>query len=220
MVTVVRCPRCGQPAQLAAEREAVASLRCPHCEAIFPRSEATPNDDAETEGMASFVAAPSEPEAPAEPALPARLDLVVRCPHCLAEAALEELTVASTGEPLDATVLADALKHASHAEEETLQEGPLLLGPQVAAPPTPATAAWTRQAESPKRFLGQLLGILLGGLLAIPIAYYLLNAIGGAAFDLVPVPLPGVTHTYKHLPPWWPHWARPQHAPDEGEEPR
>lgn len=208
MAIVWRCPRCQEAAGAPEGLAATDTLRCPHCEACFPWAEAVPFEAASEEPSPEPAVAFTLCHDEAAPAA-ASLDLLVRCPHCLAEAALGELTVAATGEPLDAGILAEAL--AAPADAEPLPHASLGLATVASSPAVP-TAAWTRQAPSGKSLVGQAIGIVLGGLLAIPLAYYILNAVGGEAFDWLSVPLPGVRHTYRHLPNWW-HSAAPAPQP-------
>lgn len=54
----------------------------------------------------------------------------------------------------------------------------------------------------------ELIGIVVGGACGLLIAYYGLNIFGGARYDFAKLYLPGVAHTVKHRPAWWPKWAR------------
>jgi hypothetical protein len=161
------------------------------------------------------------------------MDLVVRCPHCQAESRLGELVVVGTEQPLDAASLAETLGiSAAEASAgldvptglwgsiETISSSSLDFGQgKTDSTGTPA-ADWTRRQRSNKSVLGQAIGVVLGGLLALPIAYYALNLIRGEQFDWFSVPLPFAPHTYKHLPDWWPEWARPDSGDGARQVPR
>jgi hypothetical protein len=54
----------------------------------------------------------------------------------------------------------------------------------------------------------ELIGIVVGGVGGLLIAYYGLNYFGGARFDFAKFYLPGIAHTVKHRPAWWPKWAQ------------
>jgi hypothetical protein len=43
------------------------------------------------------------------------------------------------------------------------------------------------------------IGLLASAILGLIIPYYFINLLGGPRFDVIPIPLPGVRHTYKHL---------------------
>jgi phage FluMu protein Com len=236
MAQTVRCPDCDRLAAIPEGAEASDCVRCPLCDAVFPLDRAHPGDEESSDLLPELVpvaeAEPSagEPETH-EPALssqtianaddpPAGMDLVVRCPHCHAEAKLGELVVAATGQPLDAIRLAEALGTAKSETGPSAEAAGGAWGsfdalssfefaPREAGNADSSAASLARRRKSSKGVLGQLLGVILGGLLALPIAYYLLNLIRGEQFDWFHVPLPFAPHTYKHLPEWWPDWARP-----------
>lgn len=42
---------------------------------------------------------------------------------------------------------------------------------------------------------GQLVGVIVGGLMGLAIGYYLLNYLGGPSFNWLKIPLPGIPHT-------------------------
>lgn len=169
-------------------------------------------------------------------------DLVVRCPHCEAESQLRELILASTGERVDVSTLAAALGLVPASEAEvgprlSVWGQPVGTAPQIdfghgggsgveevhegafafagggeGDKPIGTAAARAKRRKGEKSVLKEMIGAVFGAVLAVPIAYYLLNLIGGERFDKVPVPLPFCPHTYDHLPSdwpdWWPNWAR------------
>lgn len=67
-------------------------------------------------------------------------------------------------------------------------------------------------------FVKELIGIVLGGAGGLLIAYYGLNFFGGVRYDFAKIYLPGVKHTVKHQPAWWPTWARFEGSDDVQEE--
>ncbi|NUQ66381.1 MAG: hypothetical protein HUU20_28290, partial [Pirellulales bacterium] len=194
--------------------------------------------------IAEPSARPTElpPETQEEP------DMLLRCPHCQAESKLTELLLASSGERVSLPALAAALglvpaqeetrpnldiwgrsidtapridfgQHAPNAGAEDVHAGAFSFAePRASAGAGSATVA-VRRRRSEKSLLKEMVGAVLGGLLALPIAYYILNLIGGERFDKVPVPLPFCPHTYDHLPgtwpDWWPNWARVSAPPAE-----
>ncbi len=165
--------------------------------------------------------------------LPPDPDLLVRCPHCEAESRLTELILASNGERISLEALAVVLgargysaspepegdevshavetapdvesDHGDHAERFSFSS--------VAGETSNGTAATgVRRTKKQKSLAKEMIGAAFGALLAIPIAYYILNLVAGERWDKVPVPLPFCPHTYDHLPSewpaWWPAWAR------------
>lgn len=71
-------------------------------------------------------------------------------------------------------------------------------------------------------FAKELVGIVLGGAAGLLIAYYGLNFFGGVRYDFAKIYLPGIRHTVKHRPAWWPQWAqlegRDETQQEDGEE--
>jgi len=59
-----------------------------------------------------------------------------------------------------------------------------------------------KKAGPKKSFVKELLGIVLGGIGGLLIAYYALNWFGGPRYDFAKIPLPGIQHTYRHTPSW------------------
>ncbi len=78
---------------------------------------------------------------------------------------------------------------------------PRQYSPAPALPrPAPVSAAQLRRAMQPSRrpsAIGQLAGILLGGVMGMVVGYWILNYLGGPRFDFLHVPLPMVPHTQR-----------------------
>lgn len=71
-------------------------------------------------------------------------------------------------------------------------------------------AARQERRRKQKSGLRAIMGPVFGGIAGLVIAYYLLNWIRGEAGNFLEIPLPGVPHTYKHSPDWFPGWMKPQ----------
>ena len=63
-----------------------------------------------------------------------------------------------------------------------------------------ATAVRLRKSAKDKSLSRELFGVVVGGVVGLAIAYYLLNFFGGAQFDKLRVYLPGCPHTYDNWP--------------------
>jgi len=94
------------------------------------------------------------------------------------------------------------------------------LGETAAVKPGISGTVRPRRKKKEKSVIGEFIGIVLGGVAGLTIAYYGLN-LYNARFDFAKVYLPGIKHTVKHRPEWWPTWARfegePEKAAAEGE---
>ncbi|NQT11283.1 MAG: hypothetical protein HQ582_00950, partial [Planctomycetes bacterium] len=66
-----------------------------------------------------------------------------------------------------------------------------------------------RRRERQKGGWRTLVGPIVGGIAGLVIAYYLLNLIRGEAGNFLKIPLPGVSHTYKYSPGWFPGFLQP-----------
>jgi len=79
-----------------------------------------------------------------------------------------------------------------------------------------------RRTRTQKTGIQTVLGPVLGGIAGLLIAYYLLNWIRGEAGNFLKIPLPGVPHTYKYSPDWFPGWLKPASDSEDaapGEDP-
>jgi hypothetical protein len=91
----------------------------------------------------------------------------------------------------------------------------------MATPAAPGRTLRPGRKRKEKSAIGELIGVVLGGVAGLTIAYYGLNIFGGARYDFAKIYLPGIKHTVKHRPPWWPTWARFESVPgaeDQGTE--
>lgn len=193
------------------------------------------NDNLPTEPAEVAAATEVAGEAPPD------RDVLIRCPHCEVVSKLTELIFASSGDHVRVDLLAvalglhsaseasepspDALEHGIYdvattdfvpggpaAGEEDLPAGNFSFAGRQHDSGSGSAVVGMRRRKSQKSLLKEMLGAGLGAVLAVPIAYYVLNLIGGERFDKVPVPLPFCPHTYDHLPSdwpeWWPNWAK------------
>lgn len=197
-----------------------------------------------------------EPTEPAEPDAAANGDetsdaddasgdapLSVRCPCCEAEFPLHTLIVAATGDPLGEKAAAAVASDGSPAS------GPVFdFALATDNSSSPASGAFdfaadseSSEGESPsltvakgkrkkkeKSLAGELFGVFVGGVAGLLIMYYGLNFFGGERFDMAEIYLPGIQHTAKHRPDWWPDWLlfdshdrdfQPTDQPDPGLDP-
>ncbi|MHC4398385.1 MAG: hypothetical protein ACYTG0_01755 [Planctomycetota bacterium] len=162
----------------------------------------------------------------------------VRCPCCEEEYGLDEVIVATTGSPLGTTVASavdkdGALKDAGVPAaggtglDAWAHDAPQIDVGGVAQPQAADGAAFDLQTDesgttdsSPisnlrrkrkgrqKGLLRELAGWVFGGLGGLLIAYYALNWIKGERGNFLKIPLPGVPHTYKYSPEWFPDWLK------------
>jgi hypothetical protein len=75
-----------------------------------------------------------------------------------------------------------------------------------------AAALRPRRRPREKSLIRELASWVFGGVAGLLIAYYALNWIRGEQGNFLKIPLPGVPHTYKHSPDWFPGWLKA--APD------
>ena len=78
-------------------------------------------------------------------------------------------------------------------------------------------ASGTQRRRNQHSGLRTLAGPVIGGIAGLVVAYYLLNWMRGEAGNFLNIPLPGVPHTYKHSPDWFPSWLKP--APESEDDP-
>jgi len=171
------------------------------------------------------------PDGAVEPAESAPEVVRVRCPCCAEEYPLSEALVAATGEPLgpaaaaavaDGTVRSEGVEAASpwaaiHAAphidtgvEAGAASGAFDFARGDADEGTrPGGIASRRLRGGPEKSMFRALGgWVFGGVGGLVIGYYLINAMLGERGDILKVPLPGIRHTYKHSPGWFPRWLQ------------
>lgn len=141
------------------------------------------------------------------------------CPTCGGNFDLRECRLAATGETLPPGVV-DAVR-------ASLSGGGSAFG-AVGAPPVWVTAEtgsrggiqivvpegearrrpFARQPVDKKRLIKDLVGWVVGGVLGLVIAYYLIVIIRGDHGNFLRVPLPGIKSSYKYSPDWFPSFMK------------
>lgn len=125
----------------------------------------------------------------------------------------------SSGEPDEPAIAAwiqDAVLPGIRTEEAPAEaEGGFVFAASEAAEETSVRHRLKGNGKK-KSLLRELMGIVLGGLGGLLIAYYALNWFGGPQYDFANLPLPGVRHTYRHAPPW----LKPYLQPGKNAEPK
>jgi hypothetical protein len=195
----------------AAEEE-VAQVRCPCCQAEYALSDAIVLATGEPLGRiaAARVTAEGLPrhEEPSEAAASTE-----RAPGIDVWGKADGMPQIDTGQGTQTpavTVDAEAFAFGDKAPE--------------AADASALPAAFPpRRKPKQKSFLRELVSWVFGGVAGLLIAYYALNWIRGEQGNFLKIPLPGVPHTYKHSPDWFPSCLKsapdPEDpAPDETEE--
>lgn len=194
-----------------------------------PETAAESEEDRQTETVASAVESPESP-------------ILVRAPEGADVFALSELILEPSRRPLGATAARWIGRLLKKLEEASLQTGEtdepsidawiretvepsIQTGEAPAESQEPFVFAASEVAETTsvrsrlqgngrkKSLLRELLGIVLGGLGGLLIAYYALNWFGGPQYDFASIPLPGVKHTYRHAPPWLKPYLEPSKHP-------
>lgn len=131
---------------------------------------------------------------------------------------LEEIETSSgePDEPAIATWIQEAVLPAIRTGEAPAEdEGGFVFAASEAAEETSVRHRLKGNGKK-KSLLRELMGIVLGGLGGLLIAYYALNWFGGPQYDFANLPLPGVRHTYQHAP----RWLKPYLQPGKNAEPR
>lgn len=139
--------------------------------------------------------------------------LMVRVPGDERWFPLSEVIVQTTGEPFGESA-ARWISRLYRQSLESTPEGPEMSSgpstavgevvfPSITTAPEPTDYRERLKKAAPKKsIVKELLGIVLGGIGGLLIAYYALNWFGGPRYDFAKIPLPGLHHTYKHAPPW------------------
>ncbi len=195
-----KCDEAGGEAAEPAGQDRSVRVRCPECEAEFPLSRLIVAD-AETElgpavatvlsqPILAGIAVPSEAGTGGVPAI----DVWAKA-DAMPQIDLGQGPTTQAPMETDAGAFAFA-RHDAEAADATAG----------------VVGARPRRKKRQKSVMRELASWVLGGLGGLFIAYYVLNWWKGEQFDKLPIPLPGVPHTYRHSPDWFPNWLRP--APD------
>lgn len=127
-----------------------------------------------------------------------------------------ETSTGESDEPAIAAWIQEAVLPAIRTEEAPAEaEGGFVFAASEAAEET-SVRQRLKGSGRKKSLLRELVGIVLGGLGGLLIAYYALNWFGGPKYDFANIPLPGVRHTYRHAPPW----LKPYLQPGKNAEPK
>ncbi len=199
-----------------------------------PPAPASAEDGSVSEGDAD-VASRTELENAEEPA---EAPILVRAPDGADLFALSELIIEPSGRPLGETAARWIGRILAKLEEATTPDGDIdeprmeawireTVLPSIATGEAPDEIAESfsftpagvseetsvrdrlRGDGKKKSLLGELVGIVLGGVGGLLIAYYALNWFGGPRYDFANIPLPGIKHTYRHAPPWLKAYLQP-----------
>lgn len=160
-------------------------------------------------------------------------DPLVQAPGQATEFPLSQLVIAATGQPLGkelAAVVARQVRSGS-PEPDGAGASPFAFlsqavdeAPRFDFAPDQQTdwsgqIGWPladRQRRRKKSWLRELVGIVLGGLAGLAVGYYVLNYFGKhERFNFLNVYLPGVQHTVKYRPEWWPRWGSEPSDPSQ-----
>jgi hypothetical protein len=191
---------------------------------------------ADGEGAAAVETAAEQTPVEPEPVY-VDYDPMVRSPHGDGEFHLSELLVAGTGQPLGAAT-ASLIVHYGLARPRTEEElaeieaeseedsgqataaeggftGFAIRDEAAAAEQSEGAArpARPRPKRKPKSAVREFVGIVLGGIAGLAIAYYALMIIKGPEQgNMFKLPVPGYPSTYRYakklVPDWWPEWAK------------
>lgn len=121
---------------------------------------------------------------------------------------------------------ADSLAVEPKAEDEGSEAGwhsawspaaPAAVGMGTAVADREPVKIRPRRERKPKSVVRELIGVVLGGITGLTIAYYILNIIG-TQYDFLHIYLPGIKHTVKHRPAWWPGFLKEKAPPEEADE--
>jgi hypothetical protein len=114
----------------------------------------------------------------------------------------------------------DASETDAASQTESLDDE---IGPTVDEAPAldiPEKAGEASAKKKEKSLLGEFVGVVVGGLVGLSIAYYGLNWWGGERANFLNVYLPGIPHTYQHRPDWMPDWMPGADRPDAPADPQ
>lgn len=217
MSRISNCPRCDRRVSLPESAEPTAEVECPLCEARFPLAEVLEAAESVPELLLVGAENIAESELSAEPlSAEAALGGTGMALQSGAGDADEVVSVLTADELSDEvsddvlasdTIVGGALPSAGVGSPEAVETGPV--GFAIHADEADAgERSLSQRARSgppqrgrkPKSAVRELIGIVVGGVGGLLIAYYCLNLFGGAQFDMLKIPLPFVPHTYQHWP--------------------
>jgi hypothetical protein len=184
-----------QPPEPAPQDE-VVRVRCPHCDAEYPLSDVvvvtsgTELGPTVAAAVARYVLA-GEGAAGEAPAL----DVWAKA---------DGMPQIDLGDRAKSPAVTVAPGEFDFAKEDADGEG----GPASHAAARPGR----RRQKSVAR---ELAAWVFGGLAGVVITAYLLAIIRGESGNILKVPLPGVPHTYKYSPRWFPGWLKPAPGSEE-----
>ena len=145
-------------------------------------------------------------------ALPPGMLARLQCPHCGNELSLQATALADDDSAHAPPVIPRPARPRPAPTPQPMPQRatPQLATPQLAMeqPAEPPLAAYRQRLAQQKQrpsALGQLVGIMGGGLLGTVLGYYLLNYFGGPRYDFLNIALPGVPHTQVQAPVALPH---------------
>jgi len=216
MVRISKCPECGQKVTIVDDLDETAEVRCPLCRSEFPLSGVIADAEEAPPELIPVAASPSESAAetaePKEDAAAARKEAEAEGPAGEGPSVtiwehVAEAPKIDTGTP-------DEAAHEVAAGLGGIQFGGVKTGDEVAESTDAASAAGGLRCKREKSAVREIVGIVLGGAAGVLLAYYGLNLFGGPRFDFADVYLPGIQHTAKHRPDWWPGWLRFEGEPE------
>ena len=181
-----------------ADQEKVVAVRCPHCEAEYPLCDVIVVETGDALGSgAAAAAARALLGGEADGSQAPTLDVWAKAEG------MPQIDLGDGGGPQAIAADAAAFDFAAEdAEAETDEEGK----------PRP------RRRRRQKSGVRTAAGIVLGGLGGVLIAYYAINWLRPETGNFLHIPLPGLPHTYKYSPDWFPGFLRPDSVSEESLE--
>jgi hypothetical protein len=212
MPLISTCPECGEQVSVPDGLSSEAKLRCPLCEAEYaghevlaalppmlvvvdpgpaPAAAEPAADGSQAAAAATVAAADVEPTGEttaeaAETGAEAAFDFWKR----VDEAPKLDLGAGDSADERHVGV--DTSVFAGFAAEDQQEDEAEGGAERAAARRLPA------RKRKEKSVVKELVGAILGGVVGLTLGYYLLNLVGGERFDFLEIPLPFVSHTYKH----------------------
>ena len=155
------------------------------------------------------------------------LELV--CPHCQGTFSLGQAQLASSGEKIPAEVVRAIEEHLSGrpSQPERFPSGEWSSAAtavpfstiSIQVPEEESRARpFARQPRKKVNVFKEFVSWVVGAVLGLLIAYYLLVLIRGDHGNFLKIPLPGVRSTYKYSPSWFPSFMKPSPPMDKDSE--